>query len=349
MKHVMKYFLLLCFSCMIVSCNEKAEDIIPIEDNEEDTEREQLSFDGEIEAEETFKVGDTVQFNIEGNADMIAFYSGTFGNAYDYIDKDRFYDVIANLSFQSAKAPDNDNEINWHCARLLYSTDFNGDRSSEDAYASVNAATWTDITDRFVLPMGAPQGIAVYTNSGEADIVDLFEEEKPVYLAWHMTTEAESRRVQFRVINSSLKSVVVDDPSRSEELYNQNDFNFQWILNPAAASPTNTPVHSISTTQVMWNGFFQNFSTTSPAGTHGEFKEGYAISMPLELPQFNAGKDKPTILLPKNDNTWSAHTFVYDKPGDYEVVFVASRTGDGQEEIIKKLNITIEEADNIEE
>ncbi|NGM61343.1 DUF5017 domain-containing protein [Sphingobacterium sp. SGG-5] len=343
MKGIIKYWMALSIG-VILACNADSVEVIelPKIDVEDPTVKGALEFDVEV----TEIVKDTVRFQLSGNPDLIDFYSGTFGNAYDYIDKDRFYDIMANLSFRSGKSPDNGSPENYDCAELLYSTDFNGEREDINAYASVKAATWIPITDRFELPQGKPEGIAVYKESGVKDVSDIFAEGKPVYLAWHCTTQAESSRVQFRVIESSIQGVVIDNSSLSTELYKQAEMDFKWVENQASAEqPASRP--TVSTTQVNWNGIFNNkTSNTNSSQQHprlGQFKEGYAISKALELPRFNAGKDKPTLLTPKNDGNWGEYEFIYDKPGVYEVVFVASNVRDGGEPIMKTFTVTIAE------
>jgi len=342
--------MLLGMIILLGSCEDEIQKVeLAKVDVEDPTAVQSLEFDVQLEENVEVKVGDVVHFDISGNADLIDFYSGAFGNAYAYKDQDRFYDVLANLSFRSATAPDNSTPDNWKPAELRYSTDFNGDRSSPDAYASVKAATWIPITGRFKLPPGdeAPKSIAVYVDSEVADISDIFEGGGPVYLAWHCTTQAESARAQFRVIGSSIQGVVIDNAALSEELYTQGQLDFQWVLNPAAADQPASFLPLMSSTQLQWHGVFNNRSTnTTPAQQHpllGQFKEGYAISAPLELPQFNAGKDKPTLLVPKNDGTWSTHEFIYTRAGVYEVVFIAARKNTNDEPITKTLTVTVTE------
>ncbi|NGF56717.1 DUF5017 domain-containing protein [Parapedobacter sp. SGR-10] len=339
MKGIIKYWMALSMG-VILACNADSVEVIELAkiDVEDPTQKGALEFDVEV----TEIVKDTVRFQLSGNPDLIDFYSGTFGNAYAYKDQDRFYDVLANLSFQTGKSPDNDTEVNWDCAHLLYSTDFNGEREGVNAYTNALAATWKPIPHEFVIK-DKPGDIADYQDSGMGDITAIFAEEKPVYLAWHCTTQAESKRVVFRVVNSSLRSVVVDDESRSAELYNQNQLDFKWALNPAAADQIGhmTTVPTVTSTTLNWHGAFNNLSSRSDHPLVGQFKEGYAISKALELPQFNAGKDKPMLLTPKNDGTWGEYEFIYDKAGVYEVVFVASNVRDGGEPVMKTFTVTI--------
>ncbi|NGM63215.1 DUF5017 domain-containing protein [Sphingobacterium sp. SGG-5] len=334
-----KYLPILCILCTVVSCKDMPESFLtntselPMDVEEKPGA---LEFNVTVDPSSLLKVGEKVTFQFTGNAEVIAFYSGTFGNAYAYRDQDRFYDVGASLSFQSSKSPSSSNtQPNWEPAELFYSTDFNGDRSSPNAYTNVKAATWLPLTDRFELPRGTPQGLAAYVNSGMEDISDIFEGGGPVYLAWHCTTQAASNRVQFNVIESSIQGIVTDNPTLSTELYNQSQLNFQWVLNPAAANQgSRLPDEYTSATVLQWDGVYNNLS--------GPFKEGYAISEPLELPQFNAGRDTPMSIVGRWNNKTMKHTFTYDKAGEYEVAFIASHLG-SEQEIIKTITINIEE------
>src|SRR5690606_38593801 len=324
---------------MVLSCKEMPGDFtthskeLPMAAQED---KGTLDFDVTVDPGSMLRVGDKITFLFSGNADVVEFYSGTFGHAYDYRDKDRFYDVGAHLSFQSSKAPSTGNsQPNWEPAELFYSTDFNGDRTSANAYTSVKAATWIPITDRFNLPRGTPQGLTAYVHSGAGDITDIFAGDGPVYLAWHCTTQAASNRVQFRVIESSIQGAVADNSSLSTELYNQSQLNFQWVLNSAAANQgSRLPTDYTSATTLQWDGIYDN--------TSGPFKEGYAISEPLELPQFNAGRDVSTTIVGRWDANRMKYTFTYDKAGEYEVAFIAYYLG-SEQEITKTLTLNIVE------
>lgn len=338
MRGIIKYWMALSIG-VILACNADSVEVIELQkiNVEDPTQKGALEFNVEV----TEIVKDTVRFQLSGNPDLIDFYSGTFGNAYAYKDQDRFYDVLANLSFKTGKYPENNTgsnntAVNNDCARLVYSTDFNGEREGENAYANVLAATWLPLTGFRIKEKPEPTGSAVTNleDSGVQDISHIFQGVDHVYLAWHCTTQPASSRVQVGILQSSLQSVVIDNPALSTELYDQKGFDFKWVENEASASQTsNRP--SVNDTRVLWTGIFNNLT--------GPLKEGYAISKALELPRFNAGKDKPTLLTPKNDGNWGEYEFIYDKPGIYEVVFVASNVRDGGEPIMKTFTVTIAE------
>jgi len=345
MKYIVKFGLLFAV-LLVIGCNKNLEDISrwPGAIDEGTASKDDLIFDVRMPESTTVQVGDTVVFSLSGNADLVDFYSGAFGNDYAYSNQDRYYDVGARLSFRTSKSPNNDTEVNWNCAKILYSTDYSGTRDGENAFSEVLAATWRPLPADFLIKE-IPGDIGDYQDSGSGDVSAIFKEGNPVHLAWHCTTEAESKRVTFRVINTSLRSVVIDDETLSAELYNQNDLDFKWVLNEAAADQIGymSTVPTVTSTNLQWHGAFNNFSSRTDHPLIGQFKEGYAISKPLELPQFNAGKDKPKVLVKEKDGSWGTVPVVYERPGVYDVVFKASTLHDKEQSITKSLRVTVVE------
>lgn len=325
---VKRYAILLCMGILVTSCNKDLEELGPSEgETETPAPPVPMQFDVKTKETNTFKVGDTVKFILEGNANMVSFYSGTSGNDYSYRDKERFYSVLASLSFESNKTPNTSNNID--CAELLYTTEFNGVYT----YDNVKSANWQPLTNRFQLQTELQATSATYLASGNVDLTDVFSSGKPVYFAWLSKTDAGTNRTQFRVQNFKLNGTVIDDSSLSGQLYSQMQFGFQWVLNSAAAAQASS-LPTVTSTLLTWNGIFNNLT--------GPYKEGYAVSGPIQLPQFNAGKDMPTVILTKQNQNVLEYKYLYKNSGVYEVVFVASNTASNkQPEIIKKINITI--------
>jgi hypothetical protein len=319
---------MLCMSALVVSCNEAMEDIEPSQyGSDNPTVPAPIAFDVKMKESNTFKAGDTVKFILEGNANIVNFYSGTTGNDYAFRDKERLYDVMARLSFESNKTPVGSGNVD--CAELLYATDFNGTYT----YENIKNATWKPITSRFLLQNELQATATTFAASGNGDVSDLFSGGKPVYFAWLCKTNAGTNRTQFRVQNFKLEGIVAGNSSLSGDLYSQLQFGFQWVLNSAAAAQaSNLP--TVSSTLLTWSGIFNNLT--------GPYKDGYAISKPIVLPQFNAGKDMPTVIITKQKENVFEYKYIYKDAGNYEVVFVASSTTSSkQPEILKKVNITI--------
>ena len=102
-----------------------------------------------------FKVGEPVAFSLSGNPDIISFYSGEAGNAYEYKDKDRITPAEMTLSFTTLASSGTAGYPNPAMAPISYSTDFDGDYTEE----GVRRATWTDISDNFKFPTDVGQNI----------------------------------------------------------------------------------------------------------------------------------------------------------------------------------------------
>jgi len=332
MKDFMKTCIVALFAfAIITSCNKDVGEIInkPKIDVEDPTASKPLEFNVRVDENSILKVGQPIKFIMEGNVAMVGLYSGAVGNNYDYRDTERFYKVIPKLSFDSNKTPDNNTTPNIDCAELLYTTDFNGIYT----YDNIKNVNWIPITSRFYLQTQLQATSSTYAASGQVDLSDIFEEGKPVYFAWLCKTKAASNRVQFRVQNFKLNGEVAEDNTLSSQLYSQAQFGFTWYENDASATQTSNRPTSTSTL-LTWNGIFNNMT--------GPYKEGYAISSPITLPQYNAGKDKPIVIVTKWVENELEQIYTYNKAGTYEVVFVASNLSSGTPgEIVKRINITI--------
>jgi hypothetical protein len=93
---------------------------------------------------DTYAAGEEITFHFSGDPQNIAFWSGEPGHIYANKDRTSEQGAIQTVQFTSlaGEGAQNDN------LSFLISTDFNG---TYDA-ANLAAATWTDITDRAILP-----------------------------------------------------------------------------------------------------------------------------------------------------------------------------------------------------
>ncbi|MFD1632100.1 DUF5017 domain-containing protein [Pseudopedobacter beijingensis] len=272
-----------------------------------------------------YAVGERIRFEIEGSPDMINFYSGIVGYDYTYHDKDRVYEIIPSLNFRSAKYAGN----NEDCADLLYTTDFNGDYT----YENVKAANWISISNRFNIPPIVGTS-ASFSDSGTADIADLFEGGKNVYFAWRCKTNEASSRTQFQVSDFNINGESLDANNPSSVLYSQVKLDFRWVLNEAASLDATQP--NVNTSRILWTGTFNN--------TTGPFKEGYAISGPVAISeQMNLGLDKHEVIKSIQNENVTEYFYTFDKAGEYEVVFVGYNVNfNGRKETVKRIKLTIE-------
>lgn len=336
-KKYLQFFLFLLWTVgVMVSCNEKPEDIPPIEIDDRPTgEIEPVEFNVTVDENITLKVGEPVIFHLSGNADLIKLYSGDFKNSYEYHDKNRFVEVGAEISFEHYMFGNNDpHKVNKdHTGILMYCNDFNGDYS----YTNVVTTDWK-VIEGFT-PAEFANGIndANFQNAGTVDISHLFEEGRPLYLAWYYKINSGTRRTGYRLRNFKLDAVVEDNPSLSSTLYILPQLGLQWVLNPAAANHTDgTDRPYVNDTEMRW---IWPTSYNVPA----EYV-AYAVSGPIELPQYDLGKDWPTLFTTEWNNDRMDYSYTYTQAGEYEVVFVASGVNNKErQEIVKKITIQVEE------
>lgn len=131
----------------------------------------------------TGKVGVPVTFDIkDGGVNVLSFYSGE--TLRDFTFKEgRAIDVKAEgatIEFSSSvQQGAQTNQL-----AVLLSTDFSGDYSN---LAKVKAATWTDITNKFVFGTNA-----AFKATGAINVSDLIVAGKPFYIAYKYVTKAQA-------------------------------------------------------------------------------------------------------------------------------------------------------------
>lgn len=281
---------------------------------------------------DVYTVGEVVRFHIEGNVDLIDFYSGTPGNDYAYHNRDRIFDMMPTVSFRATKYAGNNDD----CAALLVTTDFDGNYEFDNVKSQ--SANWIDISERFdIPPIGAS---AFFYDAGKASIADLIEdgsleEGKPIYFAWYCKTDAGSMRTGFQVTDFNLNGEDANTGA-SGIVASQAQMAFQWVLSPATLNQTTLP--SMSSILIFWNGLANN--------TAGPLKEGYAISAPISLEnrEMNMGYDSPVVIKSIQTENMIGHSYIFDRPGEYEVTFVGYNVNyNGRKDVVKTIRLTIEE------
>lgn len=357
MKEVIKIYVVLGLLLGVtVSCNEQ---LVPLESigivgDMPNDEPGPLEFDVEVDEISPLKVGEPVTFRLRGNVHVVRFFSGDFGNDYEYRDKDRFHDVLLEIGYQHYRYGNNNpHSVNAdHTGILLYSNNFNGEDYS---YDNVVAADWHEVGS-FLLPE-AFNGVndanfrdaVTEDGSTQLDITSLFEEDNPLYLAFYCRVNTGTQRTAYRVRNFGINAVVEEDPSLGGTLHTQAQLDFRWALNPDAAAQANINQGNNADRPVILNEGAELRWVWPTGGDHvppptGDAYIGYAVSGPIELPQYNLGKDAPKFFATSWNENVMEHVHTYSKAGEYEVVFIGSNinTPDRQE-ILKRITIQVTE------
>lgn len=276
---------------------------------------------------QTYKVGDTITFNFDGDADFITFYSGTKLNDYQFARKERIYDAEMLLSFKFAKYAG----ANANVAQLKYSTNYDGAGTLE----AVQAATWTDISNKFTFPSTIGTSSADAVNSGTYNINSLFvNDNTPIAFCWFFNTPAATNRTQAYIEGFKVFGNVTSDPSLSGDIYTFGDMGFKMLYNPDQFSDSGTTLPNVNATRILWTGLYQNTIA----------KLGYAVTVPiLRKNTVNLGIDKPIVVKSVADPESSLYQYVYTTPGTYKATFViANSSVYGRKETVKQIDITVE-------
>lgn len=300
------------------------------ENEKVDTPEFQVSVDST-----TYHVGESVTFKLSGDADIISFYSGTTGNAYEYSQTDRIVEALASVTFQTQNRSQTYSGVDAgssYCQdnqfKVRISTDFNGQYDS----ASVKNATWVDLTPSFSIGPLACSSTSSYVSAGTVDLTNYLEDEKPFYFA-------------FQYIN--LPNV----DNGNCNIWRFSNFNLTAVSD--AGSVTVATQNSALWTSVFmgpnWD-HTRGYSTTTTAVTmradpayRNIDQELWCISSGLTVDkEINVGEDKAIGIKALADTPLTSYSYVFNEPGVYLVTFIAANTNIyDRKETIRQIQITV--------
>lgn len=153
-------------------------------------------------AKDTFKVGDTIVFNLKGSPDQVVFYSGEVGMRYANVNRNVDSSGVVKLVFQSSMP--RGTFTNNDSLRLMITPDLMGYDS-----ASVAKATWFDITSRNT--KWPSTAVATFTTSDSIDLRD-FKQYDNVNIAFRFIgkSSAVNMQQQWKIQGFSLVHNLLD-------------------------------------------------------------------------------------------------------------------------------------------
>src|SRR5690606_21133017 len=317
----------------------------------------------------SYKVGEEITFTFQGHADLISFCSGEDFNDYAFKDG-RVVDVATGgvkLDFRSSVQ----NGEQTDQLSVWASTDFNGG----DDLASIKAATWTDITDRFTLGTSS-----TFIESTTQDLSDLAVKGKPLYIAFKYLTKPQKDNGLSSTwyIESFALTSGIELGGAPLLLTDQVNAGFKTV----AEDPENTPVRtSISATRITMIGNIYKdpadpmydpenpifdpenpiydpesdlydpdavrpeFVPYDPASPYNDpLREHWVVSKGISLTQVDLGPDWSNPIKGISNSKMEEFTYTYTEPGTYKAYFVASNTNiDDSKQIVREITITITE------
>ena len=278
----------------------------------------------------TYKVGENVVFNLSGNAQVISFFSGEPLKDYAFKNDRIIQPGFLNVSFSTGVAYGTHPDL----LSVWVSNDFNGKYTMED----VLAATWTkDISKDFILAPNSMNSTATASSvpSGVVDIkAAAVDKTKPLYLAfrYYKTPDAvggTQRNWFVRNLNiqtgTILGTQVLFSDTRNLNLIYDHNFTTDALKNSTLSSSSMT--------------------IRVPSTLPNDTVQVWAITPPLSVADFDNGPDRPVPIRGYRDETLKTYEYVFNKPGTYNVVFVAKNSNIYGEsgEIIRQIPITITE------
>jgi len=167
----------------------------------------------------TLALGDTAKFTFAGNPDILTFYSGELGKRYEYRDRSSA-DGTSLLTFRTARLSGGTQP---NSLMLMITQDFAGVTASDvpATIQNISKASWTDISSRAVLATNPTS-----TLSGNIDLTDFANQNKPVYIAFKYNGQAGSIQNRWFIDQFSLKNVLPD--GTSYEIANHNYANVAY-------------------------------------------------------------------------------------------------------------------------
>jgi len=276
----------------------------------------ELEFDV-VTSKKTYHVNEDVDFQFKGNPDIISFYSGEIKSDYNY-KNGRVLNTDLTASFKiKFTNKEQDNQLSVKVSTDLKSYDI----------ADVNAATWTDITDRYTLPTANQ---SAYNTVGEANLNDLIEEGKPMYYAFRYINRPNA--VYGAYDSWEFSTFLMNYKTELEDVILLNQTTAAWKIVLDGSWETGRVVKYSTTLRFIGNG--------TPIPTD---QVAWAISAPVYAsPKVDLGADRAIPIKALADPHRDGYNFRYSKPGIYKVTFIAAnQNASGRKEVIKQFEIEI--------
>ncbi len=272
------------------------------------------SVDFEVSVDKnTYKLGDTVRFDLRGEPDYLLFYSGEKGARYEFRDRVITEKGDPLLSFTSLKTGATAAKI-----QVLVSTDFNGIYDKN----AVSAAQWDDLSPLAVFSTGADN-----TPSGNITLQHYKENKRPIYLAFRSYKPDDGITQNYnhtiRTLNIKLDGVDGSSYDINPGINLQGWKNVSWALE-------STPWVVNSSNQLVLNN-------AAPTGVHEEWAISSAIRLDHVVPDRPKSLKSMAMVMPQQLE------HVFKERGVYKVTFVASnQSAEDKKEVVKELDITID-------
>ena len=294
-------------------------------------------------ANTTYKISDTVYFDMAGNPDVISFYSGD--SLHNYDNRNRTSRAGGTLNFGFQVRASNDSAfaaIASGALRVLVSTNFKATYSTiKDSTLAdtlrvasldssmINAAKWTDVTNRLSLPITG--NFTSYYSTAVASISDL------------ITNAADPFNIAFLYKADSThylgsNGITLGSLSLVNNFTDGSSVDFSSRVAAGGSKSTNWKTTKAANQLYAWTTSTSLLKFIPKFGA--SYTESWIISNALYP---NAAS--PDLVIPIKNITQSPlkrFAYKFTNAGQHKVVFVASNNRvNGQQQVIKVINLNI--------
>lgn len=276
-------------------------------------------------------LGNPVQeivFNLEGNADIISFYSGEVFQEYVYRDGHVIGVDELNMSFEYMASVGAGTDPEWDQLSVQATTSFDGTVTEE-------GEGWTDITERFALPKAADVTARTTTS---ASISDLVVPGQPLYIAFKYITPPRTTSSAYTTWDIHEFQVNADTELGLYTMANQRDAALPlYHFGPDDGTMPDRSARTVTTPTRL--RFRANI-----LADHMPFMAGvWAVAPPIMMgDEIDFGPDRPIGIKSRIDPALREYAYVYEEPGTYKVAFVASNvTTKGEAKVVRELEVVV--------
>jgi hypothetical protein len=271
------------------------------------------------------KKTDNLKFKIQGNPDMLVFFSGQTGNEYRYkdrteIDGDPFFSFRTTLTFGTQ----------FTGLKVYVSSTFPGvtRNEAEDRANIANMDYWQDITSQCNLPTtkNAPNNV---TNTPKIDLSGF--KGKPFYLAFRIA-HPNGNESTWRIENLSIINSYKDVDTEVGTFRNIGFTAFDML---AASDPYMSNGNVTDKTNRRWDLRNTASNYIIGGGSNGSTidNDDWTISAKIDLTK--TFPDLGTAIKGFDNAPLDEYEYTYNVPGVYNITFVGSNT---LTTIVKKLS-----------
>lgn len=276
--------------------------------------------------------GDEVVFRFKGTPDMVDFWSGEPTHEWDKREGGGVVFADVSMSFRTHLQAGDQDPLS-----VRYSTDYSG-AGTEDA---ILAATWTDISNRFIFATdrtdtATPVDNTGFVGSGVQNVNDAFGEGLgPVYFAFFYDVADYSKTNLVRTtayVNEFTINMVADGITTT--LFTESQTSFPFIVGKSYADNGDS-------TKPTWNKTLNSIKFTSTSKPNGE-RHAYAVTPEIYRTSKTINADRPVTIKAESDTMPSLYRYAFNTPGNYKVVFVGrTNTPSGPKDVIREINIEV--------